>query len=135
MDKQEIKAKKNIFKIIADKFYDLQVKLNKPKKRIGGFKSKKIKDSLFYAAIITIPLIVLVFETVFINLNSIFLAFKQYGEDGSISWAGFNNFKKVIDSISIDPFMPWAIKNSLVIYFVSVIVTAVIPILFSYYLF
>ena len=50
------------------------------RKRGGGMRSAKVRHTVFFWLIATIPLIMLVFNWVFINLNSIMLAFKTYDD-------------------------------------------------------
>lgn len=108
-----------------------------PKRKSGGgMHTAKVRDTIFFWIIATVPLIMLVFNWVFINLNSILLAFKTYDDFGNASFSGFNNIKAVFWAYGGgDPKMVQALQNSIVVYLVSVVVTAVIPIVFSYYMF
>ena len=115
----------------------------------GGMKTAKVRNAIFFWSFATIPLIMLVFNWVFINFNSILLAFKSY-EEGTMSqpkWVGFQNLKDVLgayggNSVMMNKTelvsgatMVRAMKNSILVYLVAVVVTAVIPIIFSYYMF
>ena len=60
-----------------------------PKRKTGGgMKTAKVRDTVFFWVIAIIPLIMLVFNWVFINLNSILLAFKSYDDFGNASFSG-----------------------------------------------
>lgn len=119
-----------------DFFYALYVRMpSLPKKSTGGMRSKRVKDAVFFWGFAAIPLLALIFNLVFINLNSVLLAFRSYADTGEAGWSGLQNFAEVFRSYKSDPYMESSLKNSLVVYAVSVIVTAVIPIFFSYYLY
>ena len=102
-----------------------------PKRKTGGgMHSAKVKDTVFFWIIAIIPLIMLVFNWVFINLNSIMLAFKSYDDFGNATFSGLDNIKAVFWAYrGGDPKMVQALQNSIVVYLVSVVVTAVIPII------
>ena len=115
----------------------------------GGMKTAKVRNAIFFWSLALIPLAMLVFNWVFINFNSILLAFKSY-EEGTMKdpdWVGFQNLKDVLSAyggnsiymnkseLVVGTTMVRALKNSILVYLVSVVVTAVIPILFSYYMF
>ena len=52
-----------------------------PKRKTGGgMKTAKVRNAIFFWSLATIPLIMLVFNWVFINFNSILLAFKTYDD-------------------------------------------------------
>lgn len=106
------------------------------RKRGGGMRSAKVRHTVFFWLIATIPLIMLVFNWVFINLNSIMLTFKTYDDLGKASFSGLDNIKDVLKAYGgADPTMVQAMKNSIYVYLVSVVVTAIVPIVFSYYMF
>jgi ABC-type sugar transport system permease subunit len=106
-----------------------------PKQKRVGMKKAKLYDTIFFWAIAIIPLIMLVFNWVFINLNSILLAFKTYDDAGNATFSGLRNIRSVLWAYKYDTTMVQSLKNSVVVYLVSVVVTAVIPIIFSYYMF
>ncbi len=119
-----------------------------PKRKTGGgMKTAKVRNAIFFWSLATIPLIMLVFNWVFINFNSILLAFKTYDDFGNSSFSGLQNIKDVLGAyggnsvmmnkseIVSGATMVQAMKNSILVYLVSVVVTAVIPIIFSYYMF
>ncbi len=101
----------------------------------GGLHSAKVRDTIFFWCLVTIPLLVLAANMIFINLNSILLAFKGYTGTGESYYVGFDNFKEVFWAYQNDIKMVKSLENSLIVYGVSVVVTAIVPILFSYYLF
>lgn len=121
-------------KKLRNSVYDLSLRLPR-RKGSGSIKSKRIRDGIFYWSIAAIPLLMLAFNVIFINLNSMALAFKIYDDKGGVSFAGFSNFANVLKAYRDDPVMNRSLWNSLIVYAISVVVTSVIPILFSYYLY
>ena len=78
---------------------------NRTKKRLG-----------FYALIVTLPLLQLCLFYVYVNFNSILLAFQEYSNNTQglgyvIKFAGFKNFAVAIEKIGNSGYM---IKNSLI---------------------
>lgn len=109
---------------------------NVKKTKTKGMASARRNDVIFFCAVAFIPIAMLVFNWVFINFNSIKLAFTRYDDFGKAHFAGFDNIIAVIkDYAGGNADMVKTLKNSIITYFVSVVVTAVVPIVFSYYMF
>lgn len=106
-------------------------------------KAKK-NHLFFYLSIIVLPLIQFAIFYIYVNANSIFLAFKKYSYNDSgnlvtqIVW--FDNIVEVFkglvskDTVYEDIFLI-SLKNSLLFYAVFFIFGTVIGILFSYYIY
>ena len=100
-------------------------------------KKKHLKKALFIIAILAYPMALFLLMYVYINLNSILLAFKtpSFGNTPS-KFAGFTNFKKFFDLIkSSTGIMNIALKNSLKMYVINFIIGVPVSIIFSYLLF
>ncbi|MBR1677533.1 MAG: sugar ABC transporter permease [Clostridia bacterium] len=98
----------------------------------------RIKNSgiLFYSLMILIPSVQFCIFYIGVNFNSILLAFKDYDAiTGKYSWIGFANFERFIIDLSAGNALAYAIKNSLIAYFVGLIVGTVLTLFFSYYIF
>lgn len=109
---------------------------NKKQYKKNGMDSAKRNDIIFFCIIAFIPMAMLIFNWVFINFNSIKLAFTGYDDLGKEYFAGFDNIVAVLkDYAGGNSDMVKTLKNSVITYFVSVVVTAVVPIVFSYYMF
>jgi ABC-type sugar transport system permease subunit len=68
----------------------------KPKNNIG-----KRNKLLFYIAVMALPCLQFVIFWVFVNINSILLAFRDYNPDlNTFSFCGFDNFKAVISDLA-----------------------------------
>lgn len=103
-------------------------------RKVRGMAGKKRADNLFYAAMTFIPLALLAFGQI-VNVNSILLAFKAYNDDGTISFVGFKNFADVLNTFIHDSEYYMCLYRSVVVYLTTLVVTTVVPILISYYMF
>lgn len=102
---------------------------------MGEFK-KLLKKRLFYYILILIPIIQFLIFYVGVNLNSIFLSFKEYDVyNGTYEIVWFKNFKDVITNLSNTPAMEYALKNSFILFFSTMIVGVSLSLLFSYYIY
>lgn len=94
-------------------------------------------EKIFYALFISIPVIHFLVFYVYINFNSILLAFQEYdlGAGGyKIDYVGFENFKTAWQHIFNAE--GWIrIKNTLLLYVLTVIISTPLSLFFSYYLY
>lgn len=97
-------------------------------------KSLKFKNKVFYWCVAFLPLFMFVFDMVFINFNSIMLAFKEYLPDGTVNFVGFKNFEKFFKEITTGAYKDTVLR-SVFLYLITLVVTSLIPILFSYFLY
>ncbi len=131
---------------IKDAFYTLQVKIhqllhrNKPKKAMSG-QRKRVGETIFYWAILAFPLFQFAVMYIYVNFNSILMAFQNYtvNKDGSatIEWAKpiFYNFQEFFREFSNSEGMSQRFINSLIVYAWNICFTTVLGILFSYYVY
>ena len=106
-----------------------------PKKKM--LTSREKKRLLFYSCFIFIPLLQFCVFYLYVNFNSIMLAFQKYevkiGATGyNIKFAGFENFKTAFAIIGENFFM---IKNSAVMFVCSTLVGLSLALLLSFYLY
>ena len=99
------------------------------------FNSKKTKEKLFIFGMIIYPLILFAVFYVYVNANSIALAFQKISVDGTVTFNGLQNFKIFIDSLINDPLTSISFKNSFIMYGVNLVICLPLYILFSYVLF
>lgn len=90
----------------------------------------------FYALIVTLPLLQLGLFYVYVNFNSILLAFREYSANTKglgyiIEFAGFKNFQTAFEKIWSNGYM---IKNSLGAFFWRTGVGLSLALVFSFYL-
>lgn len=103
-------------------------------------KAKKKKDLLFYIAIVTIPIIQFVVMWGIVNINTLRLAFMTWDyEAGKYVATGFQNFGKVIsdfwglNATGQSIITPYAVKNSIVAYLVTLLVNTPLSLMFAFY--
>lgn len=106
-------------------------------KTITAFKNKKErKNLLFYSLMIALPLLQVIIFYFGVNINSIFLAFKEY-DGGSYNWLGFDNFSKVLTEIFTDPKAEWrfAFKNTFTSWIICTAIGMLLALFYSYYIY
>lgn len=121
---------------ISNKLYDFDYavhsKLPKRKgKKAGTMKSARRKDLVFYAALVTIPLLQWVIFYFIVNFNSFFLAFKSYSNVSGFTFVGWQNFGKVWQNLTLkNSDLSNAFINSLIAYglnFLTLPLSIIVP--------
>lgn len=96
---------------------------------------RRTKRLIFYTLLIILPLIQFCIFYIGVNFNSIMLAFKEFSaETNRYVFAGFTNFVKIYNDWISSPMLAVALKNSLIIYGVSLL-CLVLSTMFSYYIY
>lgn len=96
---------------------------------------RKLKENLFVYSLIIYPLILFVIFYVIVNFNSIILAFQTIDGTGK-HFAGLNNFKDFLQQITSDgSLLYYSMRNSLLMYVISLVVCMPLYIIFSYLLY
>ena len=105
--------------------------LTKPKRR--GLRGKKL---LFYVCVVALPLLQFLIFYVGVNVNSFLLAFRSYDyQTGSYSFAGVSAFKKIFHDMRALPELTIALKNSFLVFFVTMVIGLTLALVFSYYIY
>ncbi len=109
----------------------------KKRKRTSPFKnSRYMKRLIFYILILALPLLQFALFYIYVNIDSIILAFQHYEiADGGgyvSSFAGIENFKNVF---LIFKEKPQLIENSLILFVVEFFIGIPLALLFSYYIY
>lgn len=99
------------------------------------FEKRRTRDAIFYMLLILFPMLQFVIFYLGVNVNSIFLAFKSYGEDGKYYWSGFDNFKTLFANFRDLTVFRVGVRNSLIVFLVGTVIGVVCGILFSYYIY
>ena len=125
---------------ISGAFYDFTQKIYEKRhknseKKVHSMKTARVKELLFYASLVTIPLLHWVVFYLIVHFNSFFLAFKSYSStDGSV-WVGFDNFKRVWSDLTLkNSNLQNAFKNSMIVFGLSLL-TEPISIIVPYYIY
>lgn len=88
--------------------------------KIGGINTVKRKELIFYTIGIVIPFIQFIIFYIFVNINSVKMAFSEYnyiGENaGKYTWVGLKNFIWFIDEIRLEPYFIDSLLNGFICY-------------------
>lgn len=98
--------------------------------------AKKAKKAVFILSFITYPLVLFIVFWVYVNLNSILMAFQQVKLDGSVRWVGFNNFVEFVKGLTSNgKTLSVSFINSLKMYGINLVICVPLYIFFSYLLY
>ena len=104
---------------------------------VKRYNQRKVRRNLFFAALVTLPVLQFCICYIYVNLNSFMLAFQEYtlGENGwSTSFANFDNFTSAL-TILTDGAGLARFGNSLQLFFWTTCVGLTLALLFSYYIY
>lgn len=107
------------------------------KKRIS---QRKLKQILFFASIVTLPILQFCICYIYVNINSFVLAFQKYShanQEGMIyiiEFAWLSNFKEAISELTSRSMLD-AYRNSLLLFFFTTIIGLTLALIFSYYIY
>ena len=101
---------------------------------------KRKKDLIFYVTLLAIPVLQFVIFYVGVNFNSLLMAFQKYDDiNKKFKFLDFSNlfynFKDVFESLGSETVFPYALKNSLISYFVSLVAGTGLALIFSFYVY
>jgi ABC-type sugar transport system permease subunit len=120
-------------------FYNVSVNIHKRKAlkhKISKITSKNRNRLIFYIAMLALPVLQFIIFYIFVNINSVLLAFKKMDYfAGGYQFAGFENFAKVLTDIRTLPIFQASIKNSLIVYLFSCGIGTTLSLVFSYYIY
>ena len=104
-----------------------------------GINKIKRADFFFYWSILIIPLISAAIFYVYVNFNTVILAFTKYEFAENVGYvrlfSGIENFKRVIESLHSDPLFSISAKNSIISWLLKLIFTVIPPFFFSFYMY
>ena len=107
--------------------------------RINKKSSQKIgkrNKLIFYIAVMALPVLQFFIFWFCVNINSILLAFKTWNfEMERFEWYAFNNFVEVIKDIGSVPSLKFSVKNSLLLYGLTLPFGTPLALIFSFYLY
>lgn len=96
---------------------------------------KRRNQLIFYICLLAIPLAQFLVFYVYVNINSVLLAFQEYDVLKGFQIAGFNNFKAVFDEIATNSIMQDAIKNTALVFVLGLAIGTTLPLLVSFYIY
>ncbi len=97
------------------------------------FQRKRMRDMVFCALVLAVPVAQFIIFYVVVNFNSIIMAFQKY-EYGNYMFNGLNNFKDMWGEIAHGSTLD-AIKNSILVYFCSSLLGLTLSLVFSFYIY
>lgn len=125
-----------LIRVFKDAIYDLKVKLHRESKvKFQNLADRNRHRLIFYISIFAIPVIQFLIFYVYVNFNSILLAFKNMDIDGNYEFIGFENVRQVISDLFTDVNRLAALKNTGILFCLTLLVGIPLPTLVSYYIF
>lgn len=122
---------------LSDKIYGLKIYLHskfKIRDKILTPKKTKRARQLFIVGMLSVAIIQFLIFWVYVNFNSILMAFQTNTNKG-VEW-GFYNFERFFREFTRPEFeLSLAVKNTLLLFFFSTILSLSLSILFAYYLY
>ena len=127
---------------LFDAVYDVRVKLHEKihkkdnlQKKEKGIAQRKVNNLIFYCILMAWPVIQFCIFYIGVNLNSVLMAFQTYNSNTfKFEWYGFKNFEVVFNDIATNASIAEYFMNSM-LYFGVGILSTVLALLFSYYIF
>ena len=95
----------------------------------------RIREYLFIFSILIVPAIFFCTFYIGVNTSSFVLAFQSIDITGKTSFVGVNNFQKIFSEIQGGGLLLISVKNSLLMYAISLFICNPLYIIFSYFLF
>ncbi len=95
---------------------------------------RRLKDNLFYAALVGLPLLQFVIFYIGINASSFALAFQTY-KDGKLVFAGLDNFIRVFEVTFKDGAWGYAFRNSILIFLLGFFINTPLTLIISYFIY
>lgn len=128
---------------VSDFFYDLSVKLHNAlkkgkKQKTQSFSAVRKKQLIFYFSIVALPLIQYFIFYIYVNFNSVLLAFKQYKVVDGLTryeFIGVKNFTDFFQQFFSGTDFKNMALNSLIIYAFGLLFCMPLSLLFSYYIY
>ena len=101
---------------------------------------KRKKDLIFYITLLAIPVLQFSIFYVGVNFNSLLMAFQKYDDTNKVfkflNFSNlFQNFVDVFEALGTETVFPYALKNSLISYFVSLVAGTGLALIFSFYVY
>lgn len=124
--------------ILTDFWYGISVSLHRRfhKKKSTSIKTKRRNQKIFYTCLLIYPLLQFLIFYVFVNINSILLAFQTFDPTtATFYFSGLNNFKAVFQDLATDVTMRTATYNSFKLYICSLLIALPLNLIFSFFMY
>ena len=105
-----------------------------------NIRDKRKQDLIFYVVMLAIPMLQFAIFYIGVNFNSFLMSFQKFDEASKefvfLDFANlFDNFARVFRALTTETVFSYALKNSLISYFVSLIAGTGLALIFSYYVY
>lgn len=107
----------------------MAVKMGKEGKRL---KNPATRKNLFVFLMLLYPMLNFLVFYVFVNINTLFLAFQRTDKDFNTIWVGFDNFRKMYDELIVTGLMWRYMKNSLIFFVIPFVIEFPLILCFAY---
>lgn len=129
----------SIWKRLKELLYDFSVNIHKKRSskiKVSNMSTKNRNRLIFYIAVVSLPVLQFIIFYIFVNINSILLAFQkmEYFKGGYV-FVGFENFTDVLRDIKTLPRLQASLRNSLKLFMFTFGVGVTLSLMFSYYIF
>ena len=109
-------------------------------KRKAGLRQRDVKNWIFIAVMAAIPMVQFAIFYIYVNFNTVLMSFQSYEINkatglGKYVWNNFANFKEVWRNVADTKILLVGLKNSTILYAVSMIVGTPLSLFFSYYIY
>lgn len=137
LEKQEgVNPVKKVINFLKDVIYALSVKihsLKKPKQaKMSTWNRKRL---IYYVLMFAIPVIQFCIFYLYVNFNSILLAFKDMDVNGNFEFVWFDNLRDVTVELFTDVSMLNSLKNTGILFVFTMLVGIPLPMVVSYYIY
>lgn len=116
----------------------LHNKFSSKKRRKSSMSSVKVREKLFLTSVLIYPLTIFLVFYVYVNINCILLSFQDYDfQTGQYVWSSdlFSHFTEFFTMLRTEDFMSYSIKNSCILFAVSLFINLPFHILNAYYVY
>lgn len=98
--------------------------------------NKKIKKRLFMVSILAYPILLFIVFWIFVNINSIIMAFQSESITGEKTFVAFEQFRIFLEKVFSDgDIVATSFVNSIKVFFINLVICIPLYILFSYLLY
>ncbi len=111
-----------------------ELKPQQTKKR-SGLQSYKKQSLIFYVSMMVLPIAVVLVFYLYVNIRSFTMAFQRYDYVKGFLPNGFNNFLEIFEDFKTEEFLVHSVKNSLELFLWTFVFSAMLSVLFSYYVY
>lgn len=109
------------------------MRIKRNKRKLPGWKKR---EYWFFGVMMAVPVLHFLIWYVVLNANSFALAFRKFDFlSNRYVFAGWENFKAVIQDFLKNPQMAVLFRNSMVVYIIGLVITLPLTLLFAFYLY